>query len=310
MRTILPGIFWQTGALSIRIAHGDVVVVNGAPRCLSNIALLLKARLQGASTIWWGHYWSSTSRAWRAALRMPLIRLADAVLFYTDREVEEYRAAGRGVSKVVTALNNGIETEEIERLRESYDPVSRPRDLLFIGRLTHKAELGLLLEALALPACKGVSLDVIGGGNEEAKLHRRCNELGLADRVNWRGGMTNERRIAEIANSCKAFAYPGAVGLSLVHGFAYGLPAIVHNDRWTHMPEIAALRAGENGETFVAGSAASLSETIRTVLDEPQRLIRMSAAATDTTTRSFNAADMVDRFLSVIEEVSSGTGFR
>ena len=32
---------------------------------------------------------------------------------------------------------------------------------------------------------------------------------------------------------------PGAVGLSLIHAMAYGLPCLVHSNRLQHMPEIA-----------------------------------------------------------------------
>ena len=302
IRAVLPGLEWQPGALSIPLDRGDVLVVSGAPRCLSNIALLLKARWKGARTIWWGHYWSSTSRPWRAGLRMVLMRLADAILFYTDREAEEYLATRKNNRKPVAALNNGIETGEIVTLRKPYDPVLRPRDLLFIGRLTRKAELALLLEALALPVCAGVTLDVIGEGGEEEALRRQASVLGLSGRIAWHGGTTDERQIAEIANRCKAFVYPGSVGLSLIHAFAYGLPAVVHDDRWKHMPEIAALRAGTNGLTFAEGSAASLADTIRALLGDHPALKRMSTEGIAMTDRTFNTKDMAERFYKTIME--------
>lgn len=306
MRSLAPGLFWQTGALSIPIARGDIVVVSGAPRCLSNIALLIKARLKGAKTIWWGHYWSSTSRPWRAGLRMVLMQLADAILFYTDREVEEYLATRKNNRKPIAALNNGIETDEIVRLREPYDPATRSRDLLFIGRLTEKAELGILLEALALPACAGVTLDVIGEGEEEQSLHRRATELGLADRVAWHGGTTDELWIAEIANQCRLLVYPGSVGLSLIHAFAYGLPAIVHDNRWKHMPEIAALRVGTNGLTYREGSSISLADTIKTLLGDRLTMKRMSSEVVAMTDKTFNTKDMADRFYEFIRAWHSG----
>lgn len=300
MRSLAPGLFWQSGALSIPIARGDVVVVSGAPRCLSNIALLLKAKWKGARTIWWGHFWSSTSRPWRAGLRTILMRLADAILFYTDREVEEYLATRRNNRKPIAALNNGIETDEIVRLRERYDPVMRPRDLLLIGRLTEKAEVGLLLEALATSACTGVTLDVVGGGEEEQSLRRRADELGLADCIEWHGGTIDESRIAGIANQCRLFVYPGSVGLSLIHAFAYGLPAIIHDGRWRQGPEIAALRAGENGVAFREGDTESLAQTIRMLLDDPPSMKRMSAEAIVLTNKTFNTKDMADRFCELI----------
>jgi glycosyltransferase involved in cell wall biosynthesis len=236
---------------------------------------------------------------------MLLMQLSDAILFYTDREVEEYTTSRRGSRKPVLGLNNGIETEEIIRLRKPYEPSSRPNDLLFIGRITPKAELGLLLEALALPVCAGIRLDVIGGGEDESRLRGRCVELRVAERVTWHGGTTDEARIADIANGCRAFAYPGSVGLSLIHGLAYGLPAIVHDDRWTHMPEIAALRAGENGTTFKRGSSTSLGNEISRLLASHERLEVMSSRAIATTMESFNTADMVKRFCSVIATCSA-----
>jgi glycosyltransferase involved in cell wall biosynthesis len=303
MRPLLPGLEWQTGALSIPIERGDVLIVCGAPRCLSTLALIAKGKLKGARTIWWGHYWSATSRPWRAAIRYALMRIPDGILFYTQQEVAEYRAERRREhGKPVYGLDNGIETDDIVRLRALYHAGSRPRDLLFIGRLTPKAELGLLLDALALSACAGVTLDVIGGGEEEDALRRRCAELGLPGRVSFHGATTEEPRIAAIANSCKAFVYPGGVGLSLIHALAYGLPAIVHDNRWTHMPEIAALQAGVNGATFHKGDAASLAGAIAGLLADPAKLDTMSAAAATTTDNSFNAAAMSARFCAAIEK--------
>ncbi|HUF55574.1 MAG TPA: hypothetical protein VMM55_03340, partial [Thermohalobaculum sp.] len=67
-RRLPLGLAWQDGVLSIRLARGDVLVVPGGPRCISHMALLLRARLRGARIIWWGHYWTSSSRRWRFAV--------------------------------------------------------------------------------------------------------------------------------------------------------------------------------------------------------------------------------------------------
>jgi glycosyltransferase involved in cell wall biosynthesis len=136
----------------------------------------------------------------------------------------------------------------------------------------------------------------IGSGEEEARLRQRSAELGIADRIAWHGGTVGERQIAEIANTCKVFTYAGSVGLILIHGFAYGLPAIVHYNRWEHGPEIAALRPGENGVTFKQGDATSLAKAAAALVSDPHRLSTMSAAAIATTEQSFNASDMAERF--------------
>ena len=56
--SILPGVDWQKGAVGIPLERGDILVVSGAPRCLSNLVLLVRARMKGVTTIWWGHYLS------------------------------------------------------------------------------------------------------------------------------------------------------------------------------------------------------------------------------------------------------------
>ena len=48
IRSLLPGMEWQHGALGVPIHRGDIVVISGAPRCISNLALLVRARWVGA----------------------------------------------------------------------------------------------------------------------------------------------------------------------------------------------------------------------------------------------------------------------
>ena len=304
IRTLLPGLDWQSGALSVRIDRNDVVIVCGAPRCLTNVLLLLKARLAGARTIWWGHHWSSTGRPWRARLRLRIAQLADALMFYTEREVEAYsRRYSVRADKPVLALNNGIETDEIARLRAPYDAAARGRNVLFIGRLTAKAEVPLLLRALAEPPCRDVTLHVIGAGQNAAYAHSLAETLGVDARVRWHGAMHDEARTAEVANRCALFVYPGSVGLSLIHALAYGLPAIVHDSPQRHMPEIAAFETGRNGALFRKGCARSLAQTISRVLGDADRLAAMSAVAVEATARTHNARDMAERFCAAVEAV-------
>ena len=301
---IAPGLHWQSGALSIPLHTNSVLVVSGAPRCLSNLALLLRARLLGIPTLWWGHYWSSTSKWWRTGLRLALMRLASGVIFYTDSEASEYFATRpTGKTKGIFALNNGIDTKEIRNLRQSYRAQRRGNKLFFIGRLTTKAQLSLLLEAMTTPELAGVVLEVIGDGDQKERLRAQAETSGLVSRVIWHDGTTDEAKIAEVANRCTLFVYPGAVGLSLIHGLAYGLPAIVHHDRWRHMPEIAALRPGANGQTFKAENVHSLSATIATHLDDKQKLDAMSKAAIKTVDEDFNVETMVERFLQAVNAI-------
>lgn len=299
---LLPGLDWQHCVLSVPISKDDIIVVCGAPRTLSTLVLLVKARFLGARTIWWGHFWSSTSKVWRHVLRLLLMRLSDAVLFYVDREIEEYRASRIGCTdnRPITALNNGLSIGPIIQHRRVYRGAERERALLFIGRLTTKAHLELVLMALARPALHDICLHVIGSGDKEIELRSLADMLSLKARVIWYGGTTDENKISAIANRCQAFVYPGEVGLSLIHSMAYGLPSILHGDRARQMPEFAAFEEGGTGCSFKAGDDSSLANAILMALSDMQRLDTWSRRCIEVTTYDYNTSSMANRFISFV----------
>ena len=305
LKPIVPGLDWQEEALSIPFRTGDVVVVCGAPRTVSTLALIVKAKVKRAKVVWWGHFWTSTSKAWRFKVRMRMLQFCDAVLFYTEEEVEEFRKRVTGVKMPVHALNNGINTDPILQLRERYDPAKRANSIMFIGRLTPKAQLSTALEALAqVPAKIRPKFEVIGTGEEQDLLLQKSRSLGLEKWVIWHGPITDEERIASIANRSAMFVYPGEVGLSLVHAMAYGLPAIVHSDRWRQMPEIAAFEDQVTGRSFDYGDAASLAQTITDMATDQEALLRYHSSAVLRVGETYNTRDMASRFVDCIRLVA------
>lgn len=304
MRRILPGLEWQSGVLSTPVRRGDVVVISGAPRNVSNMLMLIQARLKGARTIWWGHYWSSTSKTHRLILRILLMKLANALLFYTDQEVDEYRRNhGKPDRRIVTALNNGINVNPIQALREPYDPDGRKNAILFLGRLTKKAELPVLLNALSDPRLRNVRLNIVGDGPERPMLEEFAGKLGISGQIVWHGGTTEEPEIASIANQCRLFVYPGGVGLSLLHAMAYGLPVVVHDDRWRHMPEIAAFYRAESGATFTPGNPESLVSAIVAALEFTATDNSWSEASIKIADTEFNSQEMANRFCKLVSHL-------
>ena len=302
LKWLLPGLEWQVGAMSVPISRGDILVVSGAPRCLSNLALLLCARFRGARTVWWGQYWSASTRWHRFVLRLLLMRLAHAVLFYTDAEVAAYRAGwGRCDKRPLHALNNGIDIEPVRRLRRSYLPEERGANLLFIGRITKKSNLGLLLRAMTNPLLAEVTLHIVGDGPERILLQHEIEKAEISGRVLWHGATVDEARIAAIANQTALFCYPGAVGLSLIHAMAYGLPAVVHDDRLTHMPEIAAFEDGRTGASFRKDDPFDLACVIARLLDAPDQAQALSHNGLRLADHVYNTTVMTERFLSLIE---------
>ncbi|MEP4558925.1 glycosyltransferase family 4 protein [Cobetia amphilecti] len=296
---------WQSNVSWIKISKSDIIVLSGNPRYISTIILLLRAKCYGAKIVWWGHYWSSSSRKWRQYLRFLPMYLSSAILFYTDEEVVAFEKECKIKNRkcIVSALNNGLEIKDIEEVRGFYNPTNRYPEFLFIGRLTEKTKLETLFEALSILEHKAPLINIIGDGPLREHLEDFAKSLGVNCKIIWHGGLTTERDISVIANRCLGFIYPGEVGLSLIHAMAYGLPAIVHNNNKLHMPEISAFGHGLTGLTFKYNDATSLSNTISKFTLDSRALEYYSEEALKVVKKKYNTDNMTVRFLELIENL-------
>lgn len=168
-----------------------------------------------------------------------------------------------------------------------------------------KAEIELLIHALTTPECAKVTVDIIGDGPHFPDLQQLAQHLEVAEQIHWHGSIVEENEIAKIANQCKVFIYPGSVGLSIIHGFAYGLPAIVHNDRRTQMSEIAAHQLGRTGSKFESRSSSSLANAIAGLLAQPDQLKAFSGHALEAITTSYNVDDMARPFCALVQSLKA-----
>jgi glycosyltransferase involved in cell wall biosynthesis len=318
---LLPGrLFWQRGLqLRAGLGRGDVLVVGGNPRYLSNLPLITAARRRGIAVAWWGQGRGATSTALGTALRVRLMRRADVLMLYTEREVEEFAAHGFERERLF-GLNNALDQEPIEAARarwpadrllgfqREHDLCDRPL-LLFCGRLRTdpRTDLEVALQALTVvaqrhPRCQ---LAIIGSGPDEARLRAACRSLGVDTRVRWLGEIRGEAALAPWFLSASALVYPGSIGLSLLHAFGYGLPVITHDRLRQHGPEIAALAPGINGLLHARGDAQALAGCVHALLASRDLRRLMSAAALHTVISRYTMPGMVNRFHAAIHAAAA-----
>lgn len=196
----------------------------------------------------------------------------------------------------------------IRRLRRAYDPAERGSHLLFIGRLTEKAKLDLMVSALANRELNDCHLHVIGEGTQEEALRTQAAFMGVTDKITWHGGTTDEAYIAAVANHCAAFVYPGQVGLSLIHAMAYGLPCVVHGDKLRQMPEIAAFVEGKTGASFEPESDTALTRTVVQLLSDRESLRCMAKTCTAMVEQNFTTEGMARRFVAFVNAFATEKG--
>jgi len=306
-------IFWQ---YDVRVPHnfgaGDVLVLCGNPRYLSNYPLMFSARLKKVGIVWWGHGHTPGPKRWSENVRKWIMRLADAILLYTDKEIDDFCKAGFSRENLF-ATNNTIDISDIDRAKQFWNPtrlalfkkehkLDSAKVLLFSGRLLPKAELKLAIDALSTLLRKDPSyrLIIIGDGEEKQKVMSKAMAAGVCEAVYWCGALYNQTDVAPWFLSALAFVYPGDIGLSLMHAFAYNLPVVTHDFAQNQNPECAALRPGRNGLLFKHGDAVDLGRKIQILADDPIARHHMSANALNTVRNEYSFANMADRFVKAV----------
>lgn len=271
----------------------SVIVVNGNPRVINYMLLVILGFFFQRKIVWWGHGRTAGSFGFSFKLRRLLMFLPSAILLYADEEIEYFSGA-------VFALNNGLDSADINRVKvqKSYRYLSDSPtpSILFIGRLTEKAKFSLLIKALE--GLRGsYKLHVIGAISSLDKEKFFLNQPGMLSRVVLHGEVNDEEGLCDIFALCNVFVYPGAVGLSLIHVFNYGLPAIIHDDILHHMPEAHAHRSGVNGLTFRMNDSDSLRDAIERFSELTKLQKEEFAVCASRTVRDrFNVAGMVKNF--------------
>ncbi|MEJ3403199.1 glycosyltransferase [Rathayibacter sp. YIM 133350] len=195
--------------------------------------------------------------AWKAARRS--FSRAEAVTTPTRRAAEflERSTGLRGVH----AISCGIDADQ-------YVPSWEPRTgnrILFVGRVTGEKQIDVLIKAIAaLPETLDATLEIVGGGDQLKNLQHLSEELGLGERVTFRGYVTEEE-LREAYTRASVFAMPSiaelqsiatmeamASALPIVAADAMALPHLVHD--------------GVNGFLFEPGNVGDLAAKLEQVL--------------------------------------------
>ena len=192
--------------------------------------------------------------------------ICDNLYLYTDLELQRIP---KFIRRKSISLNNGLDTSVISKFRKRN--AHGKTQFLSVGRFTQKSKMDWLISCFEKT---DYELHVIG-------VDKR--EVGMKfDNIHLHGVLVDEEQISKIANTCIGFVYGGNVGLSLIHGMAYGLPPVIHSNLEEHMPEVAAFLELDGGYTFLKGNA----EDLLRVLD--------SLVSNDNSVISKNCIDIVD----------------
>ncbi|HUW85217.1 MAG TPA: glycosyltransferase family 4 protein [Phycisphaerae bacterium] len=279
----------------VRAAFGhefDVLIFGADLHVVSYVVASVLARICGKKVIHWGHTLGkgTPQRDWKWSIRRQVMRLADGVLLYGEREREALARLGMRMDKVLVAPN-ALDTRQARLLRGALTEsmlahfrgqkglVGR-RILLYVGRLLPEKRVTQLVEAMPhlrrrVPDAK---LVIIGDGPERdmiAKLIKRLDTTGAVDMV---GAVFDEQELALYFMCAELAVSAGGIGLMVNHAFAYGVPVLTSDNLWIHGPEVAMIRPGVTGMFFRDQQPSSLAACAATLMNDPAKRAQMRQA--------------------------------
>ncbi len=169
---------------------------------------------------------------------------------------------------------------------------SHPIKILSVGRLVEKKGTDVLLEALArLPVGLHWRLVHVGGGPLKRRLERRARDLGIADRVAWRG-MLAQQELLEQYRAAELFVLASRIARS---GDRDGLPNVLMEAQSQGLACIASdlpgigelIQDGVTGALVAPDSAGALAQALAALIADPARRIALGAAGMARLTAKF-----------------------
>lgn len=255
-------------------------------------------RLIGIKTLQWGMGVRREEAGLKWFVRKTFYRLFNAHLLYGERAANWFAQSGFESTNIWVIRNSldyrsqyaarmQVIANHAERIALHFDSPSDPY-IVYSGRLTKRKRIDLLIDALHKLTLEGRKLNLllVGDGPARESLVQLVCSYGLCGAVVFYGECYNELEIAKIYLNARFSVCPGAVGLMVMHSFAYGLPILTHdNASMEHGPEFEAVVDGVTGRLFRENDCEDLARKICMMLDEDVNA--MSKECIDTVEREF-----------------------
>jgi len=210
--------------------------------------------------------------AWRDCVRT--FSRARVVTAPTPRAVQLLK--DQGLEGIVLPVSCGLD------LRRFAQPPVQPTEVggrvLFVGRLDAEKNVDVLLRAVSvLPAELPVTVEIVGDGSRRGELEELAGELGIADRVTFRG-FVDDAELLDAYARCDVFCMPSTAelqSLATMEAMAAGKPVVAADAM--ALPHL--VQPGQNGLLFPPGDVPALAAALAAILGDVPLRMRMGDAS-------------------------------
>lgn len=194
----------------------------------------------------------------------------------------------------VVTIHNAVHLPTADAVPSAAELAARPDIVLAVGRMVPEKDYPTLLAAMARLK-RPARLVVLGDGPERPALEAQIAALGLGDRVELRGYVTEPWPAYREAKMLALSSRTEAFGNVLVEALGHGLPVVA--TRCGGPDEV--LADGAHGRLVPVGDVDALAAAIDATLAEPSDPARWRARADE-----FSVGNALDRFEKLIADVA------
>ena len=229
------------------------------------------------------------------------LRRADASVAISDHVRRRALERAPWAAPRLHVVPNGIDVARFSAVPLP-EAASGPLRLLALGRLDRRKGLDIALEALA--EVPGPVLEVVGEGEERARLEARARALGLAERVRFSGFAADVRPAIGRAHALLSSARTEGLGIALLEGMAMsrGVVALPTGG----VPEF--VRDGETGWLAYGSAPSALARAIREADRDRATLATRGERARELVTRAYDLRAMREGYARVYAAVLGRRG--
>jgi glycosyltransferase involved in cell wall biosynthesis len=270
-RSIRQAVVFALATLRLLGKRFDVLMADHMPHLqLFPLRIVASLRRKPLIATWhevWGpEYWQAyLGRAGRLAwwVEWMSMRLPDHIVAASP-ETAERLAALLGKRAKITVAPNGIDLDAVRNAM----PAESRTDLVVVTRLMSHKRLDMLLDSIALLHAQGmpVTCRIIGDGPDRDALHEQAVRLGIADVVDFRHDVREQKDVYSLIKAGRVFAFPSnreGFGIAVLEAIACGVPVVT-----TSAPDnlakhlVARSKNGVVCEPTTAAFAAALSQAL------------------------------------------------
>lgn len=225
-----------------------------------------------------------------------MLRRADRTITLNEESIDELLSRGFRSERLV-AMVNGIDARQFTP-RSDY-ALRRPPAVIFVGRLEDQKDAPTLLRALTLLDRSDVRAIILGDGPQRDSYERLTDELGLRERVDFCGRVSDVKPYLQQADVFVLPSFSEGISNALLEAMSCGLPCVVS--------DIAGNRAvvsdDADGQLYEPGNAEALASQLSCLLSDESLRRQIGRAARETIVRRFSMERVADAYVALYEQL-------